>query len=40
LREDPEVIGAWFRLVENMGAKYNIVDSDFFNFDETGFMIG
>jgi hypothetical protein len=40
LCEDPELIGAWFRLVENMRAKYGIVDSDFYNFDETGFMMG
>ena len=30
----------WFRLVENMRAKYGIVDSDFYNFDETGFAMG
>ena len=40
LCEDPELIGAWFRLVENMRAKYGIVDSDFYNFDETGFIMG
>jgi len=40
LCEDPELIGAWFRLVENMQAKYGVVDSDFYNFDETGFMMG
>jgi hypothetical protein len=40
LCEDPERIGAWFRLVENMRAKYSVVDSDFYNFDETGFPIG
>jgi RecB family endonuclease NucS len=40
LCEDPELIGAWFRLVENIRAKYSIVDSDFYNFDETGFIIG
>jgi len=40
LCEDPELIGAWFRLVENMRAKYGIVDSDLYNFDETGFMMG
>ncbi len=38
LCEDPELIGAW--LVENMRAKYGIVDSDFYNFDETDFMMG
>jgi hypothetical protein len=40
LCEDPELIGAWFRLVENMRAKYGILDCDFYNFDETGFMMG
>jgi hypothetical protein len=40
LCEDPELIGAWFRLVENMTAKYGIQDCDFYNFDETGFMMG
>ena len=40
LCEDPELIGAWFQLVENMRAKYGIQDCDFYNFDETGFMMG
>jgi DDE superfamily endonuclease/helix-turn-helix, Psq domain len=40
LCEDPERIGAWFRLVQNMRAKYGIQDCDFYNFDETGFMMG
>jgi RecB family endonuclease NucS len=40
LCEDPKLIGAWFQLVQNMRAKYGIVDSDFYNFDETGFMMG
>ena len=40
LCEDPELIRAWFRLVENMRAKYGIQDCDFYNFDETGFMMG
>ena len=39
LCEDPDALNAWFRLVENMMAKYGIVDCDFYNFDETGFMI-
>jgi len=38
--EDPELMGAWFDLVRNMRAKYGIQDSDFYNFDETGFMMG
>jgi len=40
LCEDPEVIEGWFRLVANMRAKYGIQDCDFWNFDETGFMMG
>src|SRR5271156_5297950 len=40
LCEDTELIGAWFRLVENMRAKYGVLDCDFYNFDETGFMMG
>jgi len=40
LCEDPKLIGAWFRLVENMRAKYGVLDCDFYNFDETGFMMG
>jgi hypothetical protein len=40
LLEDPDVLNAWFRLVANMRAKYGIQDSDFYNFDETGFMMG
>lgn len=40
LCEDPDIIGAWFRLVFNMQAKYGIQDCDFYNFDETGFMMG
>jgi hypothetical protein len=40
LCEDPELINAWFRLVANMRAKYGILDEDFYNFDETGFMMG
>jgi hypothetical protein len=40
LCEDPELIRAWFRLVQNIRAKYGIQDCDFYNFDETGFMMG
>ncbi|KAJ8058530.1 hypothetical protein OCU04_012712 [Sclerotinia nivalis] len=39
LCEDPKLIEEWFRLVSNMRAKYGILDSDFYNFDETGFMM-
>jgi len=40
LCEDPALIEAWFRLVHNMRAKYGIQDTDFYNFDETGFIMG
>ncbi|APA14950.1 hypothetical protein sscle_14g097200 [Sclerotinia sclerotiorum 1980 UF-70] len=40
LCEDSELIERWFRLVSNMRAKYGILDCDFYNFDETGFMMG
>ena len=40
LCEDPELISAWFRLVENIRAKYRVLDCDFYNFDKTGFIIG
>ena len=40
LCEDPEIIEGWFRLVQNMKAKYGILDEDTYNFDETGFIIG
>jgi hypothetical protein len=30
----------WFQLVQNIRAKYRVVDSDFYNFNETSFIIG
>ena len=38
--EDPELLKKWFELVKNMRTKYGIQDTDFYNFDETGFMMG
>ena len=38
--EDPKVIGEWFALVQNVKAKYGIVEDGIYNFDETGFMMG
>ena len=38
--KDPEFIGAWFRLVDNIRAKYSIKNSDLYNFNETGFIMG
>jgi transcriptional regulator with XRE-family HTH domain len=40
LCEDPKLISAWFRLVENMRRKYGVLDCDFYNFNETSFMMG
>ncbi|EDN94839.1 hypothetical protein SS1G_10714 [Sclerotinia sclerotiorum 1980 UF-70] len=40
LCKDPKFIEEWFGLVSNIQAKYDIVDSDFYNFDEIGFIIG
>ena len=34
------IIGGWFSLLKNTIAKYRIVDTDIYNFDETGFMMG
>jgi hypothetical protein len=34
------VIQGWFRLVDNIKAKYSILDEDTYNFDEFGFMMG
>jgi DDE superfamily endonuclease len=31
---------SWFTLVQNTKAKYGILDSDTYNFDETGFLMG
>ena len=38
--EDPEIIGVWFRFFQNIVAKYSIIESDIWNFDETNFFIG
>jgi hypothetical protein len=40
LCEDPEVIRGWFCLVENIKAKYGVLDDGTYNFDETGFIMG
>ncbi|EAQ88884.1 hypothetical protein CHGG_05503 [Chaetomium globosum CBS 148.51] len=39
LCENLAIIEPWFRRVANMRAKYGILDCDFYNFDETGFMM-
>jgi hypothetical protein len=38
--EDLEVIRNWFDLVQNTITKYRINDTNIYNFDETGFIIG
>ena len=38
--EDPRLINEWFSLIQNVKAKYGILDDDIYNFDETGFMMG
>jgi hypothetical protein len=40
LQEDPDIIGAWFKLVEDTKAKYGVHDDDVHNFDESGFQMG
>ncbi|KFY32348.1 hypothetical protein V493_00285 [Pseudogymnoascus sp. VKM F-4281 (FW-2241)] len=40
LCEDSKLMNKWFQLVSNMRMKYGIQDCDFYNFDETGFMMG
>ena len=40
LCEDPRVINGWFALIQNVKAKYGILNDDTYNFDETGFMMG
>jgi hypothetical protein len=40
LQEDPEIIGAWFKLVEDTKAKYGVHNNNLHNFDETGFQMG
>lgn len=37
--EDPEVLGAWFGLVENTRVKNGVVNSDVYNSEETGSMM-
>ena len=35
----PVCDNAWFELVHNMRAKDSVPDGNFYNFDETGFMM-
>ena len=38
--ENSKLINAWFKLVNNIKAKYGITNNDFYNFNKTGFIIG
>lgn len=38
--EDPEIIQAWFLLIQNTIAKCKIANKNIYNFDKTGFQIG
>ena len=40
LCEDPIKISTWYKLVEDTRQTYGILDTDTYNFDETGFMMG
>ena len=40
LQEDPKVINAWFKLVEETKAKYGVHNNNIYNFNETRFQIG
>jgi hypothetical protein len=40
LCEDYTTIAAWFQLVQNVKAKYSILDKDTWNFNKTGFIMG
>ena len=39
-QEDPRVIRAWFRLVEETISRHGILPDDIYNFDEIGFAMG
>ena len=40
LCENPDILNAWFCLVFNMHNKYSIFNCNFYNFNETGFIMG
>jgi len=40
LCEDPEKISAWFTRVQKTISEYGVLESDIYNFDETGFQMG
>jgi hypothetical protein len=40
LCEDPAIIEPWFTLVQNIKAKYGIVDNNIYNFNKSSFLMG
>ena len=40
LCKDSKVIKGWFRLVENIKAKYSILNNNTYNFNKAGFIMG
>lgn len=38
--EDPAIIAAWFKLVEETHQTYGVLDQDIYNFNETRFAMG
>lgn len=40
IQEDPEVIGAWFKLVKETMIKYSVDTDNIYNFGKTGFHMG
>ena len=34
------MVGAWFKLIGEIKAKYGVYNDDVYNFDETGFQMG
>jgi hypothetical protein len=38
--KNPTLIRSWFQLVHNTIKKYSILDTDIYNFNETGFQMG
>jgi hypothetical protein len=40
LCNDPVLFNEWFKRVEDTIQQYNIVTTDIYNFDETGFQMG
>jgi hypothetical protein len=39
LYEDLALIRSWFKLIEEIKAKYSIYDNDVYNFDKAGFIM-